>query len=144
MITYSKFAPHVYLAKSPRELKRDEVIEVSTSKSTTHKCVVHNFIYEKSGFFYYSITREDGFNSQQHAGKSEYWKAHENDIDLSMPESIDYYAHVLERATARHAGLKNGSIPREHGLALQYAKKEVNDARNRYELALRLWSQPDA
>jgi hypothetical protein len=56
-----------------------------------------------------------------------------------MPESIEYYEFVLDGAQARHAGLKDGTIPREHSFSLAYANKDVREAEKNLELAKRLW-----
>ena len=75
----------------------------------------------------------------EHENKAEYWERMEGKIDLSMPESIEYYAHRLQEAKRIHSGLKDGSIPREYGMQLQYAKNAVNEAQKNYDIALKLW-----
>jgi Domain of unknown function (DUF3560) len=212
MNTYSKFCPNVFLAKCTEKHEKEETILVQTKYGKENECIVHNLIYEKEGFYYYSITRADGFNAQErakakaekysqwaataenksqqfyeasnegaaflslgepikvghhserrhraliernwqrmaksvemsnkaeeHENKAEYWKSRENDINLSMPESIEYYEHKLEQAKARHEGLKNGTIPRAHSFSLTYAKKEVNEIEKNLSIAKRLW-----
>lgn len=212
MNVYKKYCPCVYVAECDAPHEKCEVIAVTTQYGKENQCEVHNLVLERDGKYYYSITRADGFNSQERAkrhaerldswaksadGKSiaayeksneavkdisfgqpilvdhysakkhraaleksdnamrssveqmhkaedyrnreEYWKSLEGKIDLSMPESIEYYAHRLEEATRIHTGLKDGSIPREHGMQLQYAKKAVNDAKANYETAVKLW-----
>lgn len=71
--------------------------------------------------------------------KADYWKARENDINLSMPESLEYFEHKLEEGKKYHAGLKDGSIPREHSMVMQYANKAVKDLEEKVKTALRLW-----
>lgn len=71
--------------------------------------------------------------------KAAYWESRANDINLSMPESIEYYEFKLAEAKSRHEGLKSGEIPRDHSFSLTYAKKEVNELAKKYELAKRLW-----
>lgn len=56
-----------------------------------------------------------------------------------MPESLDYFPHLLEKAQAFHKGLKEGKITREHSLSLTYAKNEVNDLLKKVEIAKKLW-----
>ena len=46
----------------------------------------------------------------------------------------------LEKAKAKHEGLKNGTIERSHSYSLTYAKKELNDIESKLKLAQRLWS----
>lgn len=77
--------------------------------------------------------------SSEHVSKSEYWEKRSNDINLSMPESIEYYEYKLEEAKMKHEGLKDGSIERSHSFSLTYAKKAVNDAQKNFDLAKKLW-----
>ena len=77
--------------------------------------------------------------AENHAYKAAYWESRQNDIDLSMPESIDYFTHELEKAKARHAGLKDGTIERSHSMALQYANKAVKDLEAKVKTASILW-----
>ena len=77
--------------------------------------------------------------AEYHAAKAAYWEAKQNDINLSMPESVEYFEHKLEVAKATHQGLKDGSLPRVHSYSLTYAKKEVNELTKKLELARKLW-----
>lgn len=213
MNTYSKFCPNVYLAKCTEKHERGEVIEVATKYGKENECIVHNLIYERDGHFFYSITRADGFNTQQRAQnkaqrlmgaasnaerkaderynaskegadflrlgepikvghhsekrhraliernqnrfakfvelsdaaqeyerRAEYWQKRANDINLSMPESVDYYAFKLEQAQKEHAEIKSDPAKRAHSYSLTYAKKAVNEAEKNLALAKRLWS----
>ena len=212
MNTYSKYAPNVFLAKCTEKHERGEIIQVTTKYGKENESEVFNLIYEKDGFFFYSIIRADGFNIQERAkakaekystwanaaekksnqyyeasnegkdflvlaepikvghhsekrhraliernwnrmgksveysnkaseleNKADYWARRENDINLSMPESIEFYAHKLEKAKEYHEGLKSGKYPREHSYSLTYAKKDVNEAEKNLQLAKRLW-----
>lgn len=82
---------------------------------------------------------EHSNKAEKYEERSEYWASRANTINLSMPESIDYYEHALEVAKERHEGLKSGKYPREHSFSLTYAKKEVNELEKKYQLAKRLW-----
>lgn len=210
--TYSKFCPNVYLAKCTERHYKGEIIKVATKYGKENESEVYNLIYEKDGFFFYSIVRADGFNIQErakakaerysnwaaaaesksnqyyeasqegkdflslgepikvghhsekrhraliernwnrmgkavefsdkavaHESKAEYWEKRANEINLSMPESIEYYEFKLEAAKMEHEGMKNGTIERGHSMALQYAKKAVNEAQKNLDLAKRLW-----
>ena len=212
MNTYAKFCPNVFVAKCTEKHERDEEIIVTTKYGKENKCIVFNLVYQKDGFYYYSIIRSDGFNSQERAKNKadklmdwaisakkksdEYWKRSEKDsaflslaepikvghhsekrhrkiikecqdntqkscelrakaegyknridywesraekIDLSMPESIDYFEAKLQQKTAVHKLLKENKELRRHAYDLTYAKKEVNEAKKNYELAKRLW-----
>ena len=216
MNTYVKFCPNVFLAKCDEKHEKGEVIEVTTKYGNENESIVFNLIFEKDGFFYYSIVRADGFNVQEwakqraerrrawaesaerkskeyfdksnkdrdflslgepikvghhserrhrkaiedawnntdkavtfsdkateHESKAEYWDKRANTINLSMPESIDFYEHKLEQAKEFHEGVKSGKSPREHAYTLTYAKKAVNEAQKNYELALKLWGDEE-
>lgn len=75
----------------------------------------------------------------EHERVAKYWEERANTINLSMPESIDFYEHKLEVAKEYHEGLKSGKYPREHSFALSYAKKAVNETQKNYDLAVKLW-----
>lgn len=212
MNTYSKYVPNVFLAKCDEKHEKGEVINVTTKHGKENESIVFNLVFEKDGFYYYSIVRADGFNVQEWAkqraerrhewaasanrksteyfnksnkdsdflslgepikvghhsekrhrkaiddawnnmGKSvqfdekaaehqrvaQYWKDKANTINLSMPESIDFYKHKLEVAKEYHAGIKSGKYPREHSYTLTYAKKAVNETQKNYDLAVKLW-----
>lgn len=212
MNTYSKFCPNVFLAKCTEQHEKGEIIPVTTKYGKENDSIVHNFIYEKDGFYYYSIVRADGFNAQERAlakankyngyaanaekrslkyyeasqegrdflslgepikvghhsekrhraliernwnrmgksvaesekaetyeDKAAYWESKANDINLSMPESIEFYTYNLEKAKEYHEGLKSGKYPREHSFSLTYAKKEVNELESKLQLAQKLW-----
>lgn len=78
--------------------------------------------------------------SEEYESRVAYWANRASVINLSMPESLEYYEFELERATMKHEGLKNGTIKRDHSFSLTYAKKEVNEIENKLELAKRLWA----
>lgn len=77
--------------------------------------------------------------AKEHERAARYWDEKADVINLSMPESIDYYEHKLEEAKEYHAGLKSGKYPREHSYSLTYAKKAVNEAQKNFDLAKKLW-----
>src|SRR5690242_3579766 len=65
--TYSKYVPNVFLAKCTEKHEKGSVIPVTTKYGKDNDCVVFNLVYEKDGYYYYSIVRADGFNYQQWA-----------------------------------------------------------------------------
>jgi hypothetical protein len=211
--TYAKYCPNVWVAKCPERHEKGEVIPVTTQYGKDNDSIVFNLVFEKDGFYYYSIVRADGYNMQErakakaerysnwaasaekksdaaykvshsitenipmgqpilighhsegrhrrdlekswnamgksvelsnkaeaHESKSEYWAKRANDINLSMPESIEFYEFELEKAKAKHEGLKNGTIARSHSFSLTYAKKEVNEFRDKLNTAKKLWA----
>jgi hypothetical protein len=83
---------------------------------------------------------EEGKKAEQHESKAEYWNRKTNDINLSMPESVEFYEYKVEEAKEKHEGLKSGKYERSHSYSLTYAKKAVNEAEKNLEIAKRLWS----
>jgi hypothetical protein len=81
--------------------------------------------------------------TQEQAGnyeaRAKFWEQKANKIDLSMPESLEFYQYEFEKAKAKHEGLKNGTIKREHSFSLTYAKMDVNDIEVKLNIAKRLW-----
>lgn len=213
MNTYAKFCPNVFLAKCTEQHQKGAIIRVETKYGKENECIVHNLILSKEGFFFYSITRVDGFNSQERAlnkagkytryaenaekrsdqyyeasqegreflslgepikighhsekrhraliernhnrmaksveesekvekyeDKVAYWESKSKDINLSMPESLEYFSFKLEGAKEYHEGLKYGKYKREHSFSLAYANKTVKDLTKKMELAIRLWA----
>ena len=67
MNTYHKYAPNVFLAKCSEQHNKGDIIEVTTKYGKDNESIVFNFIFEKDGFYYYSIVRTDGFNAQERA-----------------------------------------------------------------------------
>lgn len=83
---------------------------------------------------------EQSEKAEQHESKADYWQRKANDINLSMPESIEYFEYKVEQAREKHEGLKNGTIPRSHSFSLTYAKKDLNEAEKNLQTAKRLWA----
>ena len=73
--------------------------------------------------------------------RAEYWERRATQINLSMPESVEYYEYELEKAIAYHEDVKSGKIQRDHSYTLTYAKKARNEAEKRFELAKKLWGE---
>jgi hypothetical protein len=78
--------------------------------------------------------------AKEQADKAAYWERMTGKIDLSMPESIEFYEYKIEETKARHEGMKNGSIPRDHSMSLQYANRDRKEAESNLALAKRLWA----
>lgn len=213
MNTYKKYCPNVFVAKCEEEYQKGDTIIVETKYGKENEHIVHNLIGKGNGFFFYSITRADGFNNQERAKKkveklnkaadscdkrsnewyeksnegkdflalaepikvghhsekkhrallernwnrmsksvqerdkaqeyrdrTAYWESMANQIDLSMPISLEYFKIRLEEATEYHKGLKDGTIKREHSYSLTYAKKSCNDLQKKYDIAVKLWA----
>jgi len=84
-----------------------------------------------------AIAAEKKANDQR--DKAAYYASRTEEINLSMPESIEYFEFKLEEAKAHQEGLKNGSIKREHSYSLPYATKAVKEMEKQLAMANRLW-----
>lgn len=71
--------------------------------------------------------------------KSSFWDKKAKVIDLSMPESVEFFRQKLQEAIEFRDGMKSGKIPREHSFSLSYATKNVNDLTKKVETAMKLW-----
>lgn len=217
MNTYKKYCPNVFVAQCEEKHEKGDLIIVTTKYGKENECIVHNFVgytgTKEKPMYCYSITRADGYNSQERAKnkadklnnwadnatkkgndwreksnegkdflvlgepikvghhsekrhraliernwnrmsnameefkKAEvyreralYWERMATKIDLSMPESVEFYKMQLEEATIYHKGLKEGLIEREHSYSLTYANKRVKDLKSKYETAVKLWA----
>lgn len=75
----------------------------------------------------------------EYESRAEYWAKKENEINLSMPESVEYYEYKLEQAKALHQMYKDHPEKREHSFSLTYAKKDVNELEKKLATAKKLW-----
>lgn len=210
--TYAKYCPNVFVAKCSEEHEKGDIIMVANKYGKENECEVWNLVAQRDGFFYYSITRTDGYNCQERARRraerlmtsagnasaqsdayaqkshdyvagivpgqpilvghhserrhrraiensnramskaveldkkaddyairAEYWEKRAEAINLSMPESIDYFAFKVELLEKEHQHLKDHPEARPHAFALTYAKKALNEAQKNYQTALKLW-----
>jgi hypothetical protein len=83
---------------------------------------------------------EESKKVAEYAERAEYWEAKAEEVNLSMPESIELWEYRLEEAKEKHAYLKDNPDKRPHGMSLQYANKEVKNAETNLNLAKRLWA----
>ena len=81
--------------------------------------------------------------AEAYRSRTDYWESLANKIDLSMPESMEYFDMRLQEAKLYHQGLKDGSIERSHSFSLTYAKKKVNELTKKCELAQKLWGEKE-
>ena len=77
--------------------------------------------------------------AESHESKAEYWAKKANTINLSMPESIEFYEYKVEEAKEHHEFYKKNPDKREHSFSLTYAKKAVNEAEKNLQIAKKLW-----
>ena len=78
--------------------------------------------------------------AESHESKAEYLAKKADTINLSMPESIEFYEYKLEEAKMTHEFYKQNQDKREHSFSLTYAKKAVNEAEKNLEIAKKLWA----
>ena len=212
MNTYKKYCPNVFIAQCTEEHQKGDIITITTKYGKENEHIVFNLIKKDEEYYYYSIIRADGFNSQKYAenkadklnncainrenksneyveasnegreflkmaepihvghssekrhrallernqkrveraiaedkkaeeykNRAEYWENKANEINLSMPESIEYFKHKYEVAKKYHQDIKNGTIEKTHSYSLTYAKKDANEMKKKYETAIKLW-----
>jgi hypothetical protein len=96
MNTYKKYCPNVFVAQCTEQHEKGEIITIETKYGKEIENEIHNFMGKTTdGFFLYSVTRLDGFNSQQRA---------EN-----KAQKLEGYAENAEkRSTAYYEASKEG------------------------------------
>ncbi|MFU2076101.1 DUF3560 domain-containing protein [Gallibacterium anatis] len=82
---------------------------------------------------------EEMRKAEHYEDKIPYWLERAEVIDLSMPESLDYFQFELAKAKENHQDLKDNPEKRLSRYSLTYAKKTVNELSKKVELAQRLW-----
>ena len=78
--------------------------------------------------------------AETYQNRAEYWENRKDIVNLSMPESVEYFEYEVEKSKMYHEGLKNGTIEKSHSFSLTYAKKDLNENEKKLALAKRLWS----
>lgn len=78
--------------------------------------------------------------SASYRERTAFWEDLATKIDLSMPESLEFFKIQLDEARKYHKELKDGVIEREHSYSLTYARKRVNDLTKKYATAIILWA----
>tara|TARA_R110000737_G_scaffold262562_1_gene270657 strand:+ start:63 stop:692 length:630 start_codon:yes stop_codon:yes gene_type:complete len=110
-----------------------EPIKIGHHSESRHR----NLIERNDNRMRKSIAESD--KSEDYKQKAEYWENKSKEIDLSMPESFEYYIIKLEEAKNFHKGLKDGSIEKEHSYSITYANKKVKDLTKKVKIAELLW-----
>lgn len=77
--------------------------------------------------------------AESYESRVAFWEHKANLINLSMPESIEFYEFEVEKCKMKHEDLKNGIVERSHSFSLTYAKKDLNNAEKNLKLAKYLW-----
>lgn len=115
-------------------LKLGEPIKVGHHSERRHRALIERN-WQRAG----NSVKEQAI-ADERARKAEYWEAKAEEINLSMPESLEYFVAQLEKAKARQKGLKDGTIKREHSYSLTYATKAVKELTEKVEIARKLWA----
>ena len=152
MNTYSKFCPNVFIAKCEQQYEKGDIIEVTTKYGKINESVVFNLIYEKDGFYFYSIIRADGFNIQERAKQkadkyenwansaenksTQYYEASQEGKDflaLAEPIKIGHHSEKRHRALIERNWSRMGKSVEfsdkaaEHENKAEYWSKRAND-----------------
>lgn len=77
--------------------------------------------------------------AEEYRRRSEYWKELESKIDLSMPDSLEFFEFELMKAKKEHQLMKDNPELRSHSMSLQYANKKVKDLEEKVYTAIILW-----
>jgi hypothetical protein len=88
-----------------------------------------------------SVAESD--KAKEYERRAEYWVDKASKIDLSMPDSLEYFEFKLEEAKKKHQFLKDNPDKRPHSMSLQYSNKEVKDLQDKVETAIRLWGDEE-
>ncbi len=67
MNSYRKYCPNVFVAECDEQHEKGDVITIVTRHGKENEHVIHNLLGKNGDKYYYSITRLDGYNSQERA-----------------------------------------------------------------------------
>lgn len=81
--------------------------------------------------------------AKEYQRRAEYWAERANKINLSMPDSLEYYEEELRKAKEYHQLLKDNPEKRSHSYSLQYANKAVKDLEKKVYTAVKLWGDDE-
>lgn len=77
--------------------------------------------------------------ADEYSRRVKYWEAKAEEVNLSMPESLEYFEFKLEEAKKAHQFFKDTPDQRPHSMSLKYANKNVKETEKNLALAVRLW-----
>jgi len=82
---------------------------------------------------------DEANKAEAYRKRTVYWENMANKIDLSMPESLEFFAIQLEEAKEYHTFLKDNPKERPPRIALTYVKKKMNELTKKCKTAETLW-----
>lgn len=88
-----------------------------------------------------SVAESD--KAKEYKERAEYWESKADTINLSMPESLEYYEYKLHQAKEKHIFLKENPDKRAHSMSLTYANKDVKETEKNLNLAVKLWGSEE-
>jgi len=88
-----------------------------------------------------SVAESD--KAKEYERRAEYWEERASKIDLSMPDSLEYFEFELDKAKTNHQFLLDNPDKRPHSMALQYLNKNVKDLQDKVTTAIRLWGSDE-
>lgn len=152
MNTYHKLCPNVFLAKCDAKHEKGETINVTTKYGKENESIVFNLMFERDGFYYYSIVRADGFNMQewarQKAERRRMWAAsadqkseeyfnkadrHRDFLSLGEPIKVGHYSERRHRKMIEDSWNNTGKAveysnkAEQHMSKAEYWDKRAND-----------------
>ena len=86
---------------------------------------------------------EESEKAKEYERRAAYWAERANKIDLSMPDSLEYFEEELRKAKEYHQKLKDFPELRGHSMSLQYANKAVKDLQEKVYTAIILWGDEE-
>lgn len=84
---------------------------------------------------------EESKKAEAHQHKAEYWRSKASEINLSVPESLEFFEHQLEQATELHRQYKSKEREQEHSYSMTYARKSVKENEKKLKIARMLWGE---
>lgn len=79
--------------------------------------------------------------AESYESRIQYWESRKDIVNLSMPESLEYFEHLVDVTTKKHEWIKSGAIQKAHEYSLTYANKARKEAEKNLELAKILWGE---
>ena len=114
-------------------LKLAEPIKVGHHSEKRHRALIDRN-YNRMG-----KCVEFSDKAKEYESRAAYWESRTEIVNLSMPESIEYFEFQLQKATKEHEDLKSGIVEKSHSFSLTYAKKRVNEMTKNLKTAVILW-----